>query len=151
MYNKVSKENKPTFADDGYYRFSFVKGNNSGLVKRVLMSRDYWQELEEKHLTLYSFRWAPTSKCINFDQLGAHGQKKLVNHIDQHHLLTTKDQLFLNFQKFCEGSKLNVFQYLPIQFVLDLSSKSFLHEVDRFCQYYNCIQKVKIKQHEESI
>lgn len=139
LYNKVSKDNKPTFADDGFYRFSFIKGNNSALVKRCLLTRDYWQELEEKHLTLYSFKWAPTSKYINFDQLGAHGQKKLVNHIDQHGLLTTKDQLYLNFQKYCESSKSNVFQYLPIQFVLDLSAKNFINEVDRFCQYYNCI------------
>ena len=82
MYNKVSKENKPSFADDGFYRCSFIKGNNSGMVKRVLLTRDYWQELEEKHLTLYSFKWAPVSKFINFETLGAHGQKKLVNHID---------------------------------------------------------------------
>jgi hypothetical protein len=67
LYNKVSKDNKPTFADDGYYRASFVKGNNSGIVKRVLLTRDYWQELEEKHLTLYSFKWTPTSKYVHFD------------------------------------------------------------------------------------
>ena len=68
-----------------------VSGNNSELVKRVLTSREYWQELEEKHLTLYSFKWAPTSKCINFDQLGLHGQKKVVNHLERHDLITTKD------------------------------------------------------------
>jgi hypothetical protein len=67
MYNKVSKDNKPCFADDGFYRFNFVKGNNSGLVKRVILTRDYWQELEEKHLTLFSFKWTPISKYINFD------------------------------------------------------------------------------------
>ena len=80
-YNEMSKKNKPNFADDGMYRYSFVKGNNSAMVERVLKSRDYWVELEEKHLTLYSFKWSPTSKYINFDQLGAHGQRKLVNHI----------------------------------------------------------------------
>lgn len=42
MYNKVSKDNKPTFADDGFYRFSFVKGNNSALVKKCILTRDYW-------------------------------------------------------------------------------------------------------------
>jgi ribosomal protein S4 len=67
MYNKVSKENKPCFAEDGFYRYSYVKGNNSSMVIRVLESRGFWQELEEKHLTLYSFKWTPTSRCINFD------------------------------------------------------------------------------------
>lgn len=45
--------------------------------------------------------------------------------------------------KFCESQKLNVFQYLPVQFVFDLNLKSFLFEVDRFCQYFNCIDKAK--------
>jgi hypothetical protein len=67
MYNKVSKENRPNIAEDGMYRFSYVRGNNSSLVIKVLMSRCYWQELEEKHLTLFSFKWTPVSKCINFD------------------------------------------------------------------------------------
>jgi len=144
-YNKMSKQNKPSYADDGLYRYSMVRGNNSALIERVLKTRDYWIELEEKHLTLYSFKWSPTSKYINFDQLGAHGQRKLVNHIQGHDLLTTKDQLYKNMHKYLEGNKVNVFQYLPIQFVLDLSAKNFITEVDKFCKYYNCIEKVKIK------
>lgn len=137
-YNKISKENKPTLADDGFYRFSMVKGNNSSLVKTVLLSREHWLELEEKHLTLFSLKWAPVSRFIRFDQLGVHGQRKLVNHLERHDLLSTKDQLYLNMYKYCESQKLNVFNYLPFQFVLDLSAKNFINEVDRFCQYFNC-------------
>lgn len=40
-YNKMSKENHPT-AEEGTYRFTMTKGNNSSMVKRVLMTRDYW-------------------------------------------------------------------------------------------------------------
>ena len=47
--------------------------------------------------------------------------------------------------KLLEGNKVNVFQYLPVQFVLDLSAKNFISEVDKFCKYYNCIEKVKNK------
>ena len=79
-----------------------VKGNNSGLVNRILTSRENWQEIEYQHLTLFSFKWAPTSKFINFDSLGLHGQRKLVNHLERHDLITTKDQLYLNMHKFCE-------------------------------------------------
>ena len=108
-YNKMSKENKPTIAEDGNYRYNIIKGNNSNLVQRVLESRDYWQELEEKHLTLFSFKWAPVSRGINFDQLGAHGYKKLANHLERHDLLSTKDQLFINMHRFCEQTKVSVF------------------------------------------
>ena len=47
--------------------------------------------------------------------------------------------------KYCESQKTNVFQYLPIQFVLDLSSKNFTNEVDKFCHYFNIIEKAKFK------
>ena len=67
-YNEISKHNQPSFADDGLYRFVLVKGgNNSGLIGRVLATRQHWIELEQPHLTLYSFKWAPVSRCINFE------------------------------------------------------------------------------------
>lgn len=72
-YNKMSKENKPSIADDGFYRYSLIRGNNHQLVKRVLEAREHWLELEQQHLTLYSFKWAPISRFINYEQLGAHG------------------------------------------------------------------------------
>ena len=42
-YNKMSKENGPTFADDGFHRYSLLKGNNSALVKRVLLVDFAWR------------------------------------------------------------------------------------------------------------
>lgn len=80
-----------------------VKGNNSALVKKVLLSRSHWAELEEKHITLFHFKWAPVSRFINYEQLDNYGQKKLVNHIQGHSRLTTKDQLYINMHKFCES------------------------------------------------
>ena len=110
----MSKDNAPQIADDGTYRFSMIRGNNSDLVKRVLLTREYWNEVEKEHLTVYSFKWAPVSKCINYDQLGIHGQRKIVNHLERHDLLTTKDQLYLNMHKYCEHQKKNVFEYMPV-------------------------------------
>lgn len=77
--------------DDGVYKFSMIKGNNSSLVHRVMLTRQHWSELEQKHLTLFHFKWAPVSRCINFDQLNVHGTKKVVNHLERHDMLTTKD------------------------------------------------------------
>ena len=45
-YNKMSKENGPGVMEEGVYKYVMVKGNNSSLVKRVLKTREYWQELE---------------------------------------------------------------------------------------------------------
>ena len=35
--------------------------------------------------------------------------------------------------RYCESNKINVFKYMPVQFILDISAKSFINEVDRFC------------------
>ena len=67
-YNQVSQGNRPSLADDGLYRYVLVRGgNNSSIISRVLKRRSHWVELEQPHLTLYSFKWAPVSRCINFD------------------------------------------------------------------------------------
>ena len=42
----MSKENGPGVMEEGVYKYVMVKGNNSSLVKRVLKTREYWQELE---------------------------------------------------------------------------------------------------------
>lgn len=50
--------------------------------------------MEQKHLTNFHFKWAPVSRCINFELINTHGQKKVVNHLERHDMLTTKDQLY---------------------------------------------------------
>jgi len=103
----------------------------------VLESRDHWSELGEKYLTLFNFKWAPISRLCNFDQLSIHGQKKLVNHFERHDYLSTKDGLFNSMVRYCEQNKLDVFQYLPIQFVFDFGSKNMTKEIERFCNFFN--------------
>lgn len=66
-----------------------------------------------------------------------------MNHLERHDVLTTKDLLYLNMYKFCESQKVNVFKFMPIQFILDLSVKNFVFEVDRFCQYFNSIERIR--------
>ena len=75
--------------------------------------------------------------------MGSNGSKKLVNHFERHDCLTTKDGLFFNLQKFCESSKLDVFDFLPIQFVLDFSEKSIAKDTQKFWRYFNAIEKQK--------
>lgn len=106
-------ENKPN-EEEGLYKYQLIRGNNSSLVQRVLDSRPNWSELESRHLTIYQFKWAPVSRCINYEQLNIHKQRKVVNHLERHDALTTKDLLYLNMYKFCESQKVNVFKYMPI-------------------------------------
>lgn len=80
-----------------------------------------WEEVKGSHL--YNFKWKPTSNGINFKTVGKFGNKQLVNHIEGHEALTTKDQLFYNMRAHCELNKKNVFTILPLTFPLDFSSE----------------------------
>lgn len=92
-----------------------------------------WSEMETSYISsLFHFKWAPVSRQLNFDLLSGHGHKAIVNHFENHHLLSQKDQLYAHMLRFSEQNKLNVFQSLPIQFVIDFSQKSFGFELEKF-------------------
>ena len=65
-YTDVSKENQPVQGEDGQYKFTLILGNNHAVVRKVLESRENWSEQTDKN-TLFSFKWAPTMRFINFD------------------------------------------------------------------------------------
>jgi hypothetical protein len=93
-------------------------GNNGALIKRVLAVRTNWASME-KGQSLFSFKWCPVSDNINFDMIGKHGQRNLVNHFENHKVLTAKDLLFINMKKACEILREDVFEYLPLTYVID--------------------------------
>ena len=51
---------------------------------------------------MFNFKWKPFSVGIVFDRLSKHGFKQLVNHIEGHASLTTKDELFFNMKVHCD-------------------------------------------------
>jgi len=83
----MSKDNRITagLLEDGCYKFSIVKGNNSELVRRVLETRECWSEMPDKYnTTLFSFKWCPISRYCHFEYLSSHGHKNMVNHYERH-------------------------------------------------------------------
>ena len=88
--------------------------NNAQLVHRVFEEsgrcelRDCgtffpgWEPADDQLDSLFNFKWKPCSNGINFDFIGKHGLKQLVNHVRGHQELTTKDRLFFNMKDFFE-------------------------------------------------
>jgi hypothetical protein len=79
---------------DDSYKFTVFKGNNSELVRRVLETRENWSELPSGISSLFTFKWTPFSRALNFEALGSYGQKQMVNHFEKHGQITAKDQLY---------------------------------------------------------
>ena len=105
-------------------------------------SRPSWAQIKSSQ-TLYNFKWAPSSRQIKFDFLGKHGQKNLVNHFENHALITTKDKLVESMSKLTENLHQDVFSMIPVTFVIDLGTSMCQHEFDKFCYFFNMIEKFK--------
>ena len=58
-------------------------------------------------------------------------------------MITTKDQLFNNMSILSENLHQDVFDYLPLTFVIDLGTSMASTEYDKFHYYFNAIEKFK--------
>jgi hypothetical protein len=63
----------------------------------------------------------------------------MVNHFEYHHEITTKDSLFKNLLASAQLHKLNVFDYLPLTFVLDVDAQTYNPDFEKFVLSYNII------------
>jgi hypothetical protein len=86
------------------------------------LKQNYSTWEETSNTNMFNFKWKPFSVGIVFDRLSKHGFKQLVNHIEGHASLTTKDELFFNMKVHCERKQLNVFSYLPFSMAVDFNS-----------------------------
>jgi hypothetical protein len=62
---------------------------------------EHWEETSAFD-KLFNFKWQPVSWGINFEAINAFGSRQLVNHFQNHNILTTKDKLFENMAAHCE-------------------------------------------------
>lgn len=49
--------------------------------------------------------------------------------------------MFKNFLTYCETKKTNVFEYIPLTFVLEVDSLNYAYDLDKFIQYFSFIEK----------
>ena len=66
-------------------------GGNADIHHQAQQPQNYftWEETTATHL--FNFKWKPTSNGLTYDRLSKYGYKQLVNHIEGHSALTTKD------------------------------------------------------------
>jgi hypothetical protein len=83
-YNQFGKEVSQVTAEQKGYRWLLAKGNNSDLVKRVMLTRPSWVLMQPDKTSLFDFKWTPNSGHIKFDLLNKHGQKAAANHFEFH-------------------------------------------------------------------
>lgn len=80
-------------------------------------------------------------KGQRFEQL-SYSQKQVVNHFEFQHEITTKDLLFKNLLAYAELNKINVFDHVPLTFVLNVDSPTYGSDFSKFAKSYELIQGV---------
>ena len=102
-----------------------------------------WEEADDQFDSLFNFKWKPVSNGINFDLIGKHGLKQLVNHIKGHSELTTKDRLFTNLRDhFSQIKRKDLNSMVPITFVIDYHMDSVTSRLNSFVAIHKIIDKV---------
>lgn len=78
------------------------------MIKRVLVetrsemwfetatSIDQYRMSQGPQVSHFHLRWAPTSKSVNFERLSQTLFTQMVNHLEGHHEISTKNKLFKN-------------------------------------------------------
>ena len=106
------------------FKYIICPGNNSDVVRRCMKTRHpHWQEIPS-YSKIFNFKWKPFSTGIRFDELSLYGNKQMVNHIPHHEEITMKDSMFKNLSAYCRENKLDVFNYVPLTFVLQYNNKT---------------------------
>ena len=135
------------------FKYVIMPGNNSEVVRRCMQTRHPdWEEIAS-YSKIFNFKWKPFSHNIRFDQLSLYGQRQLVNHIVNHEELTVKDNLFRNMSRYCNENDLNVFDYMPLTFVLEYQNHEdeyktnsfgvqFLDKADKMCENLSIFNKL---------
>lgn len=118
------------------YKYIIMKGNNSEVIKACMEHRPDWEEIPS-FSTIFNFKWQPFSRGIKFDLLSINGQKQLVNHFENHCEITTKDRLFTNLKEYSESE---VFNYVPLTFLVEAKSDNFYEELDKFRSVYKVLK-----------
>jgi len=105
--------------------YIILPGNASYLVKNCMSHRVNWKEPYSNVTSLYNFKWQQLSLGIDYNSLGnIFNIKQIVNHYENHYVISNKANMFINLMDYCEKSKLSVFKYVPFTIIFQFKDKA---------------------------
>ena len=82
--------------------------------------RTHWKEPFSNVTSLYNFKWTELSCSLDFSLLGSfYNNKQLVNHFENHTVITNKANMFFNLMDYCEKELGFEFEYDVKDYYLD--------------------------------
>lgn len=125
-----------------FYSYIVYPDNCGYLIKKCLDNRINWKESYSQITTVYNFKWKDCTKGIDYESLSiTPSLKQFVNHFEYHSALSNKAKMFMNMMKYCEETRRNVFNYLPLTFILTTTEDiEFSNNISNFKKVYETIQ-----------
>lgn len=96
-------------------------------MRELLQLRPQWKELKKGVEAVANFKWLSHIENFSYKKMASFNVRKLVNHFECHHEVTTKNGLIRNLQIYCESRKVELFSLTPITFLIDFD--------DEYCEY----------------
>ena len=150
--------NEKKFVNEQKFFYYVLKpGNGASLVKNSLKHRINWKEAQMNVTSLFSFKWQPSTICIDYKNLSTvESIPQIVNHFEYHNSISNKANMFLNLFEYCESNNINMWKFVPFTVFISRTNeneKSFDILYDNINNYiinYNDINKnLNLKENEE--
>lgn len=72
-------------------------------------------------------------------------QKKVcINHLENHHEISNKNNLYENMRIHCQRSKLNIDEFIPATYIINLDSNTLQSDLRKFVDYFIAIKRVSV-------
>ncbi len=135
-----NKNNLPEYFE--YYSY-IVRPENCGyLICKCFEHRKNWIKLTDMNSSYFNFKWQQNNKNIDFISLSKiNGYKQIVNHFENHSVLTNKSNLFVSLLKYAEVRDINIFKYLPFTALFEYNNDKFFEKIEKFEYLFNNIEK----------
>ena len=143
--NKIVKKSEP----EKYFKknqYLILKGNASYLIKHCMAHRINWVPVEKppENYNSFNFKWKELSFGIDYNSLNRiPGVKQIVNHYENHFVISNKANMFINLMKYCEQRKISVFKYVPFTIVFKIKDKRKMKNKENQIRWSEKLEKLK--------
>lgn len=107
------------------------------MVRKCMEHRLSWKTSSIMPTTTYNLRWKDVSCGIDFNGKG--GFKQMINHYENHCLISNKLNLFINFLRYCEKKNLDIFKFLPFTVLIQYSNSCLNDQIENFREIFSNI------------
>ena len=128
------------------YQYLILKGNASYLIRNCMKHRINWTEVENipENANYFNFKWKELSSGIDYNSLNRNpGMKQIVNHYENHYVISNKANMFINIMKYCEQRKLSIFKYVPFTIVFKIKDRRKIKNTEKQKRWTEKLEKLK--------